>query len=144
MIYTAETMYGCQVTSVVTDNAANMNRFRELCERDMADKIYYSCAAHSSNLLSKSICKLDRYDAILNDTARVIKYFNNKKTPNGWYRREGGKVLILGKSIRWNTYADQLKSFLQNYDILLKVCNDHDGQDFLCSDIGMIPTLYAD
>lgn len=136
MINTAETMYGCRVTSVVSDNAANMNRFRDLCEIDMPDKIYYSCAAHSSNLLSKSICKLSRYDIILSQTAKIIKYFTHKKVPNGWYRREGGKGLVLGKSISWNTFADQLKSYLTNYDVLLRVCNEHGGQTFLSDDIG--------
>lgn len=36
----------------------------------------------------------------------------------------GGAMLILPSDVRWNTLADTLKNYLDNWHILSKVCSD--------------------
>lgn len=123
----AEELYSCRITSVVTDGAANMVRMRKLANEERTDTIFYGCAAHMSNLLAKDISKLNRYDLLLKKTTAVSKFFNSHKLPLGWYRQAGGKQLILGKSVRWNTFSDQLESYLENHGFLLRVCVEKEG-----------------
>lgn len=141
-IQKAEETYGCVVSSVVTDGAANMVKMRKLLRNQVEEVVLYGCASHGSNLLAKSICKLERYQHILNQTNRIVKYFTYHQLPNGWYRKSGGQKLVIPKQIRWNTYSDHLKSYINNYATLLKVCIEHEGDAHLDSEIGIFFLLY--
>ena len=57
----------------------------------------------------------------------VVKYFRNVHLPAAWYKAAGGKRLVLPQDVRWNTLADCLQSYLDNWPILLKVCEEHRG-----------------
>lgn len=96
----AKKMYSCRIMSVVTDGAANMVGFRNLVQEqhDMREMILYGCAAYHSNLLAKKICKLPRYEAIIENTTSVVKYFNSHKLPGGWYKIAGGRQLKVGNA----------------------------------------------
>lgn len=101
-----------------------------------SEVIHYTCGSHSGNLIAKYICRLDRYKDILTKTTQIAKYFSYHHLPNGWYRQNGGLKLKIPKTVRWNTYADHLKSFLDNYNILLRVCIEYEGHTSLDADIG--------
>lgn len=140
----ARSMFSCRIMSVVTDGVANMVGFRNLVQGqpDMGQMVLYGCAAHHSNLLAKKICQLARYEAILEKTTAVVKYFNTHKLPGGWYKIAGGRQLMIGKAVRWNTYSDHLDSFLKNHTVLSNVCTEYEGNDNLEQSIGIYPTAY--
>lgn len=37
----------------------------------------------------------------------------------------GGKKLILPQDVRWNTMADSIESYLENWSIIHKICTDN-------------------
>lgn len=108
-----------------------MVKLRRLVSEDKPDILAYGCAAHGGNLLSKSICKLDQNKEILRKSIHIAKYFTYHQAPNGWYRKEGGLKLKIPMDVRWNTYTDHLQSYLDNHNILLKVCIEYEGDDKL-------------
>jgi len=95
---------GCKVTSLVTDNAANMNRVRQVlaqAETDVPveDVITYGCLSHILHLLSKDI----RLRDINEHVKQVIKYFRNTHFASAKYKEAGGKSFVLPLDVRWNT-----------------------------------------
>lgn len=48
----------------------------------------------------------------------VIKYFENHHEPKAKYKAAGGTRLSLPIDVRWNTYRDCVKSFVDNYMVL--------------------------
>lgn len=137
-ISTAESTYGCVVSCFVTDGAANMVKARRLMNNSNENILTFGCGALGGNLLSKYICRLERFKAILDKTKEIAKYFNFHHIPNAWYRLNGGTKLKLPIGVRWNTYADHLDSILKNYHILIKVCIEHEGDKNLDSSKGKL------
>jgi len=41
------------------------------------------------------------------------------------YKLEGGKALVFPQDVQWNTLADTIECYLDNWHILYKVCNDN-------------------
>lgn len=117
---------GCKVTSLVTDNAANMNRMRQdlaQAETDVPveDVITYGCSSHILHLLSKDIGLRDVNEHV----KQVIKYFRNTHFASAKYKEAGGKSLVLPLDVRWNTYCDCLESYIVNWPILVNVCREN-------------------
>jgi len=78
---------GCKVTSLVTDNAANMNRMRQdlaQAETDVPveDVITYGCSSHILHLFSKDI----RLRDVNENIKQVIKYFRNTHFASAKYK----------------------------------------------------------
>jgi len=118
--------YGATVKSVVTDNAANVKKMRELLKTDAEenqgiDVIAYGCSAHLLNLLSADV----EVSGIKERIVAVAKYFRNKQLPAAWYKDAGGSMLVLPQEVRWNTLKDTLASFLKTRGILVQVYQDH-------------------
>lgn len=128
-------MYGCTVSSFVTDGAANMVKLRKLVESKLDDIVSYSCGSHAANLIAKYICKLDRHQCTLNNITKIAKYFKYHALPNAWLRAKGGKSPVIGIDIRWNTYSDQIESYIGNHSVLLQVCLEHEGDKSLDAEI---------
>lgn len=121
--------YGCDVRSMVTDNAANMRKMRlELSTSDLSsneyshlDIITYGCSSHILNLLAH-----DLEDTVIkNKVKQIIKYFKFHHFPAAKYKELGGSSLVLPFDVRWNTMFDCLQSYIDNWPILYKVCVDH-------------------
>ena len=83
----AEESLGCKVTSVVTDNAANMKKMRSQLgvHRPV---ITYPCAAHVADRLAKDVDTC----AVKSDIVMIAKYFRNHHLPSAWYQKEGDKT----------------------------------------------------
>lgn len=117
--------FGCSVRSFVTDNASNMTKMRTQLSKvediGMPDVITYGCSAHILNLLAHDI----EIRGIKEEVKQVIKYFRNNHFASAKYRQAGGNLLILPQDVRWNTLADCLESYLNNWHILSKICTDH-------------------
>ena len=56
---------------------------------------------------------------------QINKYFRNIHLPAAWYKAAGGTNLTLPIDVRWNSVTDCLESYLKNWFILLKVCEEH-------------------
>ena len=56
---------------------------------------------------------------------QIVKYFRNTHLPAVWYKVSGGQNLVLPLEVRWNTLADCLHSYLDNWATILKVCDEH-------------------
>ncbi|GBP19290.1 hypothetical protein EVAR_79890_1 [Eumeta japonica] len=117
--------FGCNVRSFVTDNTANMAKMRrqltELEDDQIGDVITYGCSAHLINLFAKDIEEAE----IKSDVKKIIKYFKYHHFPQAKYKEAGGKALVLPQDVRWNTLADCLESYVNNWHCLVKVCSEH-------------------
>lgn len=109
----------------MTDNAANTHKMREQlakCEElGMPDIITYGCSAHVLNLLAHDI----EIPGIKEDIKKIIKYFRNTHFAAAKYKQAGGKALVMPQDVRWNTFADCLESYVNNWHILCKICTDN-------------------
>lgn len=108
---------GCKVTSIVMDNATNMNRMRQdlaQAETDVhvsvEDVITYGFSSHILHLLSKDIRLRDGNEHV----KQVIKYFRNTHFASARYKEAGGKSLVLPLDVRWNIYCECLESYIVN------------------------------
>ena len=106
--------FNVQVKSFVTDNAANMASMRRFLQEEGLDVITYGCSAHIANLLAQD---LDIPD-VKNHIIQIIKYIGNKHEPAAAYKQLGGSKLILPADTRWNSVADALRSYLNNWSNL--------------------------
>ncbi|CAL4085922.1 unnamed protein product, partial [Meganyctiphanes norvegica] len=78
----AETTYGCQVQTVVTDNAKNMVKMRDAIEKVEEEGreplITYGCLAHWLNLLGKDLTP----DQLMKQVVDINKYFRSHHVPS--------------------------------------------------------------
>ncbi|KAJ8035218.1 putative AC transposase [Holothuria leucospilota] len=108
----AQSDFGCQIGSIVTDNAANVAAMRRKMEDDdERDLVTYGCSAHLLNLLAHDLEVPNVKDQILH----VIKYFRNNHFACAKHRQEGGNNLIMPQDVRWNTMADCLDAYIKNW-----------------------------
>jgi len=117
--------FGCTVGSVVTDNAANMNKMRKnlaTCD-GLQNKniITLGCSAHILNLLAHDI----EVPGVKTHIKTIFKYFKHSHFFGARYKLEGGKALVFPQDVRWNTLADTIECYLDNWHILYKFCNDN-------------------
>ncbi|XP_029655938.1 uncharacterized protein LOC115229781 [Octopus sinensis] len=117
----AEQRFGCKIGSLVTDNAANMTKMRRIMMEDGNEIITYGCSAHYLNLLVKDVEVADVKGTIVT----INKYFRNVHLPAAWYKSNGGKKLVLPIDVRWNTLSDCFQSYLDNWSIILRTCEEH-------------------
>ena len=123
----------CKVCSIVTDNAANMNKMRKMVlERTNKNILAYGCSAHILNLLAKDFSNLDLKDQVV----EVVKYFRNNQYASFHYKSAGGKTLILPKSVRWNSLCDCFETYIDEWPNLLKICEEN--RTFIDPNIGKI------
>ncbi|XP_067144541.1 uncharacterized protein [Centruroides vittatus] len=114
--------YGCKVRSLVSDNASNMKKMREtLAMTENLDIVTYGCSAHILNLLAQDI----NIKEVNEQVKHIIVYFQNHHFPKAKYKDAGGKGLILPQDVHWNSLADCLESYIQNWPILMKVCDEN-------------------
>ena len=121
-IKTCEDKFKCRVGSVVTDNAANMAKMRRHLEENISrDILTYGCSAHLLNLLAQDV----EIPEVKEQVVRIVKYFRNTHLPAARYKASGGKALVLPHEVRWNTITDSLESYITNWPILVKVCEEY-------------------
>ena len=121
-IKSSQERFKCRVGSVVTDNAANMAKMRRQLEENISGNLLtYGCSAHLLNLLAQDVQIPDVKEQVL----QIIKYFRNTHLPAAKYRAYGGKALVLPHEVRWNTVSDCLESYIANWPILVKVCEEY-------------------
>lgn len=117
--------FGCIVNSVVTDNAANMSKMRRnlaMSEKSQNKQIItYGCSAHMLNLLAHDI----EAPGIKSHIKTIFKYFRNSHYFGAKYRMEGGKTLVMSQDVRWNTLADTIQCYLDNWHLLYKICDEN-------------------
>ncbi|KAI6648585.1 hypothetical protein LOD99_8065 [Oopsacas minuta] len=83
--------------------------------------ISYGCSAHYLNLLAKDI----EIPGVKEHIVQIVKHFRNSHLPAAWYKFAGGKKLVLPQEVRWNTITDSLQCYLENWTMILKVCEEH-------------------
>ena len=124
-VISTEQRYGCKVGTLVTDNAANMVKMRRQVASDShtneTNIISYGCSAHYLNLLAKDV----EIPSVKEHIIQIVKYFRNSHLPAAWYKSTGGRKLVLPQEVRWNTLADSLQCYLDNWAMILKACEEH-------------------
>jgi len=114
---------GCTVGSLVTDNAYNMAKMRHnFATNDLAlDVITCGCSAHLLNPLAKDI----EIPGVKSFIKKIIKYFKYTHFFAAKNKLAGGKALILPQDVRWNTLADSIQSYIDNWPILYQICHEN-------------------
>ena len=51
--------------------------------------------------------------------------YNNNNNNNNNNHKEGGQCLVLPQETRWNTMCDCLKAHVNNWSIMMKICETH-------------------
>ena len=97
---------------------------RHLEENISRDLLTYGCSAHLLNLLAKDV----EIPEVKEQVVRIIKYFRNTHLPAARYKASGGKALVISHEVRWNTITDSLESYIANWPILVKVCEENRDQ----------------
>ena len=115
-----EAKFKCKISSIVTDNAANMKNMRE--EMIKLNVISYGCTAHYANLLASDIH--DTTNNVSKHIIQIINYFRNKHQPSALLKQAGGSKLTMPIETRWNTLADSIESYLKNWTILFNICEE--------------------
>lgn len=124
VIRKCETDFSCKVRSVVTDNAANVTKTRQLLEQETdLSIITYGCSAHILNLLANDYqCN---FTGVKQHVLYVVKYFRNNHSANACYRKSGAPKLIVPSEVRWNTMVDCLESYIKGWPVMLKICEEN-------------------
>jgi len=121
----ANDKYGCQVKSVVTDNARNMEKMRRLLHEENNSIFVYGCSSHNLNLLGQSLTP----ESIMKNVIEVQKYFRNHHAPSGWLQElEGSVKPQLPGDTRWNSQMDCMSSFLRNRQSYQVIVKDHEDE----------------
>ncbi|XP_069593638.1 uncharacterized protein [Ranitomeya imitator] len=121
-IHQCQEQFGCKVRSLVTDNASNVAKMRaELAHEDDTNVITYGCSAHLLHLLAKDL----HISGVKEHVVEIVKYFRNNHFAHATYKEMGGLKLVLPQDVRWNTLADCLEMFINNWSKLLSICETH-------------------
>jgi len=117
--------FNCLIGSSVTYSAPNVAKMRrQLQERDDLDIVTYGCSAHLFNLLAKYV----GVKGVKDNIVHIVKHFRNTNMPAAWYKTADGKAIVMPQDVRWNKMAYCLESYLQNWPVILQVCEKHRGE----------------
>ena len=122
-IMQAEEELGCEVKSLVTDNAANMRKCRSLVEESHSI-VTHPCSAHVIDRLAKDVDNGE----VKSDIVTIAKYFRNHHVPSSLYKKKGGKKLSIPNDTRWNSVNDCLQDYVDNWPVLVSVVESHPGE----------------
>jgi len=116
----AEEKFGVDVVAIVTDNASNMVKMRQIIG-DKRKVINYGCSAHQANLLAKDVtCK----DTITNVT-QVAKCFSKSHLASAWLIEQGAKKPPLPSNVRWSSTVSTLQWYLNEWQKLKQIADSH-------------------
>lgn len=122
-----EEKFRCIIGSLVTDNAANMAKMRQLLSQDDYYKyiITFGCSAHILNLLAKDLEIKDVTEHVI----QIIKYFRNNHMARAKYKQANGSALKMPIEVRWSTMCQALESYVSNWVILFEISESFDEID---------------
>lgn len=119
----AEKKFNCSIRTVVTDNAKNMEKMRQVLQQDDPGLIVYGCTAHWLNLLGQDITP----SALMKHVVEVQKYFRNHHRPSAWLKEcEGSVKPQLPGDTRWKSQLTCLETFLTNRPHYMKIAQDQE------------------
>ncbi|KAF1330148.1 hypothetical protein FI667_g5274, partial [Globisporangium splendens] len=126
------------VTSVVTDNTANMKGAWKILQRERQGIVCNGCAAHGMNLLMKDVLELEDFAAILQQAKMVSCFVKDHhamwdrfKQLQKQMKREGEsrRRLSLPVPTRWYSSEKCIKSLVANKDVIAAVFSDNELLD---------------
>ena len=89
---------------------------KQLANDASCDVITYGYNAHYLDV---------QISGVKDHITQVCKYIRNIHLPGAWYKTAGGTCLVLPADIHWNSLSDRLQSYLDNWSVLVKVCDEH-------------------
>ncbi|RWS19749.1 uncharacterized protein B4U80_12228, partial [Leptotrombidium deliense] len=122
--------------AIISDNAANMHKMRDIIKQKYQNIEVIGCAAHGLNLLVKDIASVEKFNSIISSTKTIVNEINNSavKLAKFDFLREGKcNRLCTYTTIRWNSLKNMLQSVLNARDVIgmLALNNDITNQDNL-------------
>lgn len=124
----AEFLYNCikkvivddigvdRVMQIVTDNGSNYKKACAQVTKEFRKIFWQPCAAHTINLLLKSIGKFTDVHSIISSAQRISKFFYNHNNLRAAMRRNIGGELYRWNATRFATVFIFLKSFWDRKD----------------------------
>lgn len=112
----------CHIRSVVSDNANNVAKMRQLLENRVdLDVITYGCSAHVLNLLAGDC----QFPNVKEHVLVIVKYFRNNHFANALYRASEAPKLIMPAETRWNSLVHCLEAYIKGWPVILRICEDN-------------------
>lgn len=119
--------------AVSSDNENTMVNAKKIV-RDRYNHIFsIGCTAHLINLIAKDLGKLPTFSGPVNSTVRIMKEIKLSKTKHGRWDKEWEKhaeekgipvrkrSLALPVSVRWYSYRDHVKRFVEAKQVLRRM-----------------------
>ncbi|EGZ25984.1 hypothetical protein PHYSODRAFT_484496 [Phytophthora sojae] len=122
-----------KVTSVVTDNAANMKKAWRLVRKQRVGLVCTGYTTHGMNLLMKDIFNLDFFKDVLDRAKQLVRFFKDHRGLWSRFRdlqkalrKKGEKRrrLSLPVPTRWYTHEKCVANVFHNKDIIAAIFSD--------------------
>ena len=121
-----EKEFEVHVTSIVTDNAANMASMRRQITSEESVILHcYGCNAHIGNLLAKDIISAAEYKAPIGKIVQVLKHFRNRHQESGQLKEKNVPRPPLPIETRWNSVCESLEYFITHWSDLACIVNSN-------------------
>lgn len=105
-----------RVMQIVTDNGSNYKKACLQITRDFPKIFWQPCAAHTINLLLKSIGKFTDVEKVISSAQRICKFFYNHNNLHAEMKRRIGGDLYRWNATRFGTVFVFLQSFWDRRD----------------------------
>ena len=122
----AKQEYDVEVTGICTDNAAAMNRMRDILKESQPNLETWGCSSHLLNLLGQDVTP----DNVIGHVVKVQKHFRNHHREGALLKAEPNTVKPeLPCATRWSSQIGCIGSYLKNRAAYIKVCEDLERPD---------------
>ncbi|XP_066310939.1 uncharacterized protein [Miscanthus floridulus] len=105
-----------RVMQIVTDNGSNYKKACAQVTREFPKIFWQPCAAHTINLLLKSIGKFTDVERVISSAQRICKFFYNHNNLRAEMKRNIGGELYRWNATRFGTVFIFLQSFWDRKD----------------------------
>ena len=116
-----ETDWGIKITSVVTDNAANVAGMRTAFNAKGVHT--YGCQAHILNLLAKDIALSKNNKAVNAKITSIIKFLRNTHSASSALKAKKLPRPLLYTEFRWNSLKETLEYFTLHWPDTAVIAN---------------------
>ena len=124
MIEEIQEKWEVNITSVVSDNAANMAAMRTRI-KELDQKLHtYGCHAHIANLLVKDVLNTTEFKSVSGKIMAVLKFLKHTHAGSSALAEKKLPRPNLPCETRWNSYLDSFSYFVTHWSSIAEIVNE--------------------